>query len=146
MIRHTAHDMERQRWAITALVGLWTDYTYEVGWHEYPALHPVDYYTTREGRVTGFVEVKGCNKEPSAALPLFISETKATALSAHVNTAPDSVAWVVWAFRDHARYLPLWRIQEQGTYTRYGRNDRGYDEYEYGWTVPYVATVAAPYA
>ena len=51
----------------------------------------------------------------------------------------------MWAFHDHARYLPLWVVQEQGTY-RVGRSDRGYDEYEYGWTVPYIATVAAPYA
>ena len=146
MIRHTAHDMERQRWAVSAVVRLWNEYGACVEHHEYPVLHPVDYYLHHGGRVTGFVEVKGCNKEPSAALPLFISETKASALQAHVHTAPDSVAWVVWAFRDHARYLPLSVVQEQGTYTRYGRNDRGYDEYEYGWTVPYVATVAAPYA
>ena len=146
MIRHTAHDMERQRWAVTAVVRLWNEHGAAVEWHEYPVLHPVDYYLHRDGKVTGFVEVKGCNKEPSAALPLFLSESKAAALKAHVDTAPDSVAWAVWAFHDHARYLPLASVQEQGTYTRYGRNDRGYDEYEYGWTVPYLATVAAPYA
>jgi len=146
MIRHTAHDMKRQRWAVSAVVRLWNEYGAGVEYHEYPVLHPVDYYLHREGRITGFVEVKGCNKEPSAALPLFLSESKANALKAHVHTAPDSVAWAVWAFHDHARYLPLASVQEQGTYTRYGRNDRGYDEYEYGWTVPYLATVAAPYA
>ena len=150
MKNQTPHDAQRQLWALQALQAAWM---YErdapVTIVQYPLWHPVDAFVVDhdEERVTDFVEVKGCNKEPSAVLPLWISEAKVLSLRKHQATVPTvSGAWVVWAFRDHARLAHLDYItKEIDDYRQFGRSDRGREEMEYGYRVPYVATIGIPY-
>lgn len=150
VIRETIGDFRRQEWAIKALLRDWTEISdfdgtgHRYSAHTRPALDPIDYtvFTHFGGRrwLSDFVEVKGCNKAPSAMLPVYLSEAKAVALGAEAN-AHDAGAWVVWAFTDHIRWLSLEDVMTHGEYTRFGRNDRGVDEFEYGYRVPYIATV-----